>query len=197
MISVLICSYWWCCKLRSFARKTFEFERRFRMYVRGIMFHTVHTKTTSTHSVSWRRCTNTHTPAKGGRHAEEIEIWVWPSSSWSLWAFQWPPQVSVTPPWFLRLVEFSPQCHWWCTWYPTCIWAQNAVSPSHDGYFSKKMLPEVIVPRKHAAQQTTDRTNKRTNEPRRGCRQQQKIPPTPTSTAAHHSTQFNNSNNNR
>ena len=27
---------------------------------------------------------------KGGRQAQETEVWVWPSSSLNLWAFQWP-----------------------------------------------------------------------------------------------------------
>ena len=44
-----------------------------------------------------------------GRHAQETEVWVWPSSSRNLWAFQWPSQESVRP--LLRHVAFSPQCH--------------------------------------------------------------------------------------
>ena len=48
---------------------------------------------------------------EGGRHAQETKVWVWPSSSRNLWAFQWPSQDSVRPPCLLRHVAFSPQCH--------------------------------------------------------------------------------------
>lgn len=61
--------------MRSFARKTFEFEKRFRMCEVScfILFILKLRVLTAYHGDG--------VPAKGGRHAEEIEIWVWPSSS--------------------------------------------------------------------------------------------------------------------